>query len=1359
MPTPFRVARRATRVGDQGSQTRPLAEWRELDAYVLLGDPGAGKSWAFEDECSAVSGVCLTARNVVAGITPTIHPDDTVFIDGLDEVRAGTADGRERFHAIRAWLHRNGRPRFRLSCREADWLGNIDRRHLEEVSPRHRIDVLHLEPLHDDDIRAIVTNRADAPDADAFLAWAEGAGLKDLLRNPLLLDLLLESYIGGQRPSTRAGIYEAACTQLVREHNEEHRAAVGTATVPPDTALDDAGLLSAILLLSGRRGFTLGAAPTSAQADDVHLEDLGLLDKRAVLGSKVFAAQAGLASPRHRSIAEYLAGRALARRVQDGLPLGRVMALMQGVDGVPVDPLRGVWAWLAAHHAPSRDRLIAIDPLGFVLNADAAVLGFDERLNVLRALAATANDNAWFRKDVWVSHPFGPLAKADMAETYARVLADSMRDPGHLAFMRCVLDALTHGDAMPSLASALEAWVEDASAPDHLRVAAYRAWKNCVGALTPKMLAWLDAIKDDRLIDANDGLSGALLRDLYPAHVSPDRVFDYWHVPKDSSYYGLYRDFWDSALWVQTPRGSMSALAQAWARVQHTDDEKRRDGNRQMSDQLLEEALRREGDLASDETLFDWLGLCLDEHGFSRFRSRNRFVQDWLSQRPHRMKAVVALGHARPWPHANLQGRHWLADARLHGAKKPRDWLFWLLDCASKAETADLAHACFFSAAHAVMDPNPDFDTPTMEDIASWVDEHKGRWSQAEQWQSEAWSIPIDDWRGDDFRYRSKAQAIAAEKLEKRRLDLAPHLPSLLEGTAPDGLLYYVAMAHDHGFSDLQGTTPLDRVRNYLGVDDATAHAVIAALPKVLGRTNLPTSDEALALHDKGRQHYVRPAALLAARVAHEQDADAPLNWPDPLVERLAAYYLTDGTGELPAWYRMVVLHRPSTVAPVVIRYLAPRLRRKTKQHLTGIWALGTEADHAALARLVLPPILESLPTRLGKAARGHLNTYLLAALHVLEPDRAARIVSRKLQQDAMDPAQRICWLVADLPYRATAANELATLVARNERRATVLGEALQHQKTLERIVERLSPRAIGDLISLLAPISQPAWRTGTGWVTPSDERNDTVHGLFRSLSSNPSPDARAILLDLVEAPGTQQWRETAQFSLHAQAAVARAASFVALTPGEIASVLQTCSPANHADLRALVVDHLEDLERTWRHADTFFLKDFWRDERGGNESKSKHVGRQPRIENECRDRILERLRDRLRPLHILVSRERTTAQDKQADMWVEFIRDARQITLPIEVKKENHDKLWTACRDQLQRLYSGDPTAGGFGLYLVLWFGVKTTTHPEGLKPRDPVSLHAALVDRIPPQDRHRLVVQVLDLSWPAAERHSQVI
>ncbi len=78
--------------------------------------------------------------------------------------------------------------------------------------------------------------------------------------------------------------------------------------------------------------------------------------------------------------------------------------------------------------------------------------------------------------------------------------------------------------------------------------------------------------------------------------------------------------------------------------------------------------------------------------------------------------------------------------------------------------------------------------------------------------------------------------------------------------------------------------------------------------------------------------------------------------------------------------------------------------------------------------------------------------------------------------------------------------------------------------------------------------------------------------------------------------------------------------------------------------------------------------------------------------------------------------------------------------------------ELWPAWRDQLHRLYTIDPAAGGYGLYLVLWFDYRPRSTPEGTKPRTALHLRELIVERIPEAERHRLAVLVLDLSLPAA-------
>lgn len=101
--------------------------------------------------------------------------------------------------------------------------------------------------------------------------------------------------------------------------------------------------------------------------------------------------------------------------------------------------------------------------------------------------------------------------------------------------------------------------------------------------------------------------------------------------------------------------------------------------------------------------------------------------------------------------------------------------------------------------------------------------------------------------------------------------------------------------------------------------------------------------------------------------------------------------------------------------------------------------------------------------------------------------------------------------------------------------------------------------------------------------------------------------------------------------------------------------------------------------------------------------------------------------------------------------MRASLVLPNKRIAVPIEVKKEDHRALWSASRTQLKDLYATDPTAGGAGIYLVLWFGEKVTASPSGKRPVTPHELHCALTDLIEPEDRARLRVLVLDLSLPA--------
>ena len=89
---------------------------------------------------------------------------------------------------------------------------------------------------------------------------------------------------------------------------------------------------------------------------------------------------------------------------------------------------------------------------------------------------------------------------------------------------------------------------------------------------------------------------------------------------------------------------------------------------------------------------------------------------------------------------------------------------------------------------------------------------------------------------------------------------------------------------------------------------------------------------------------------------------------------------------------------------------------------------------------------------------------------------------------------------------------------------------------------------------------------------------------------------------------------------------------------------------------------------------------------------------------------------------------------------------------LPIEIKGQWHEEVWTAADAQLDRLYTSDWRAAGLGIYLVLWFGArgkKLKSPGAGVqRPRSPDELKAMLEKRSTAVQQGRVAVVVLDLA-----------
>ena len=423
------VPRTCTFIPDGSSpESHEITFFREYDAYVLLGDPGAGKTTLFEKEATDSGGLYLSARDFLTFNRVEKWQERTLFIDGLDETRAGIEDTRTPLDAIRGKLDQLRCHRFRLSCREADWRGGNDHTALNACAPGGKVIVLHLNALTDNDIKVILAKDERVPDADSFKQKAEQFSLEGLLYNPQTLDMLIAA-VQVKWPNTKLETYQLACQKMAVEHSDEHKASRKKPLIPAEQLLDAAGFLYATQLLANAAEFNEGDDASEGQVCLNAIKIPDDLPCTQALKSRLFKwVREKQYAPVHRSVAEFLGARFLAKKINEGLPLSRVLALMTGFDGGVVAALRGLMSWLGAHSSEARNHLIGIDPLGMVLYGDVQLFSTQTKQQLLSALRHEAESNGYLRYDYWSSYPFAALTTKDMASQLLDLLNSPSRE-------------------------------------------------------------------------------------------------------------------------------------------------------------------------------------------------------------------------------------------------------------------------------------------------------------------------------------------------------------------------------------------------------------------------------------------------------------------------------------------------------------------------------------------------------------------------------------------------------------------------------------------------------------------------------------------------------------------------------------------------------------------------------------------------------------------------------------------------------------------------------------------------------------------------------------------------------------------
>ena len=644
----YQVPRTCTfNLDDFNSESREIAFFRNVDAYVLLGDPGAGKTTLFEQEAKDSNGHYISARDFLTFNRADEWQGKTLFIDGLDETRAGKDDARTPLDAIRGKLDQLGRPRFRISCREADWLGGNDQTALNACAPDGKVMVLHLNALTDDDIKIILEKDIRVDNGEGFMQKARQFTLGGLLHNPQTLDMLIAAVQGNKWPNSKLETYELACRKMAVEHSDEHKASSKKQSITVEQLLDAAGFLYATLLLANASAFN---ESENTSEDQVCLNTIKIPDDlpcTQALKSRLFKCTDGkIYTPVHRSIAEFLGARFLAKKITEGLPLSRVLALMTGFDGGVVAALRGLMSWLGAHSLDARNHLISIDPLGMVLYGDVQLFSTQTKKQLLSALRHEAENNGYLHYDYLASYPFAALTTKDMVDQLLDLLTSASREEHDQQVLNCIVVGLHRSsERIPELKDALVSIVRDKTYWEGIRVGALQAFIHQYPEDVESLYVLAEDFRLNKIEDDKNRLLNKLLAKLYPKIIRANKVFDYLRLFRASrSNYIVASLFWDSEFLENTVDQDLPILLDELTRREISFFRQSSGVNLfRMVRQLLVRGLLIFGETISDDRLFDWLSLGLDEYQEPHLENKHyEKVREWLANHPERYLALVS---------------------------------------------------------------------------------------------------------------------------------------------------------------------------------------------------------------------------------------------------------------------------------------------------------------------------------------------------------------------------------------------------------------------------------------------------------------------------------------------------------------------------------------------------------------------------------------------------------------------------------------------------------------------------------------------------------------------------------------------
>jgi hypothetical protein len=1322
--------------GPKDSLVWHVSDLRALPFVVLLGEPGIGKSTVLEDEAAHEGLHTIKVRELMTG--PRVGQDETLYLDALDEYRTdgGAAD---KVHTLAHAMTAANPTRWRLTCRSEDWRKDSDISAIRKTTSGAPIVVAQLLPLDNDEAAAILAALGET-DPGAFLTKARTLGASGFVENPLSLKLLQKAVSGGGKwPDTRYELFGTAIGGLAFERDKDRSQ---TERTHASDIVNAAGTSCLLLLASGARAIwrsndePLGGGDTRAYvtARDLKLSRPVLDD---MLDTALFRGEGETFEPMHRTVAEFLAGKALAEAVVGAngrtLPLSRATALITGSDGQPPTELRGLYAWVAVHltklgDSASAMRLIEADPVTVLAYGDAAAFDTSARRAILQNLGRS---DPYFRASEVGITAVGGLAGEDLAADFRALLTDRS-DRTHR--LLTVFEALTIGRPVASLRPVLRSFALDASRPEHQRIRAVDAFLN--GATEPErdQRELFDELSAETGSVTREALRAQLAAKMRGATLTADDVksvlSSYRQAAPDNMMGRLYTlqrrlesdpipELFDEpiATWLPANTGRGGGIEV-----------------NQLLDYAMASAIRSTPNLSAAR-LWRWIANVRREQWSELKDQTKRALAEWVDADVGRELELFDLILKDYQPTTAPRMVQYTYNRSVGRSITPAIIKHLLAKLPVTSSRVDRRRLLVSAVDLARSQQNADLYWETYDLVE--------REPACKALLKELTVTKIDKWRRQNQKFEAAARRRKDQERAKNNQTIAPSLTTMRSGGRPD-FLYWAAQFYFSGQADGDHAVGVQRVAHYT---NAEATEAIVAGWKYLATKGLGTIDaQQLGKSEADGRPFFAVGSAIAGLDLLLTEGDLPGLATVPIEVALAAFTSSffvvdqDRRGKLEKWALDQLNVVPAVGAKVLVEFWGAALDAGAKD-LQGVWRLREGDARTEVARRTVADLLTMRPAMPPIA----LKSTLKAAAKCLDRDRLLSIAETALADTKVTGSQREIWAFVAFTLGSTSPagqfvvdpGEDAAADVLIEDSSDGLVEALSGVEGVDRI--KIDAMAVRQLGKVAVPEDWP----GVGIATRRQSLSEIVNRAISNLAGAPQAEAGGILAECVQDPKLVKWRSTLQHAQAQHSRLIRDNAFAHPSPSVVGAALTGGAPVNASDLRAIVLQELRQLASELRVTDTTPWKRYWNiDPKTGQVTA-------PLVENHCRDHLLDRLRDRLGKYGIAAALPETRRGDEtRADM---VILSGAGRNLPVEAKRHFHDDIWVAASTQLQG-YSADPGADGFGIYLVFWFGndaSPTPSRPDGAAgPGSAIEMEAMLVKDLPAELKKTTDVVVFDVS-----------